>query len=325
MNRRALLLCCLVLSALPLPGCDKDKGSAKPPAGAKRVAVIPKGTSHVFWKSVEAGARKGGQEFGLEILWKGPVGEGDAQEQIRIVEQFATEGVAGICVAPLDATQLARPVREASAAKIPVVIFDSALNATAGKDFISYVATDNRRGGQLAGEELVRLLGGKGKVVLLRYAPGSASTNEREAGFLHAIGRHAGITVISKDRYAGEDVAKAQQAAETMIDVLRQADGIFTPNESSTLGMVNALKGNGLTGKKKFVGFDATPALLSALRADEVQALVAQNPTKMGYEAVRVMAMHLKGEKYGQSVDTGCALVTKDNLNEPRIKAVLGE
>jgi ribose transport system substrate-binding protein len=322
MNRR-VLLCLVLAAALPLTGCDRNK--AKPPAGAKRVAVIPKGTSHVFWKSVEAGAKKAGQEFGLEILWKGPVGEGDAQEQIRIVEQFTSEGVAGICVAPLDATQLARPVREATASKVPVVIFDSALNATPGKDFISYVATDNRRGGQLAGEELVRLLGGKGKVVLLRYAPGSASTNEREAGFLEVLGKHPGITVISKDRYAGEDVAKAQQAAETMIDVLRQADGIFTPNESSTLGMINALKGNGLTGKKKFVGFDATPALLSALRADEVQALVAQNPTRMGYESVKVMAMHLKGEKYEQNVDTGCALVTKGNLNEPQVKAVLGE
>jgi ribose transport system substrate-binding protein len=322
MIRRAFLgLCLLAAAAIPLPGCDKNKS----PAGAKRVAVIPKGTSHVFWKSVEAGAKKAGSEFGLEIVWKGPVRENDSKQQIQLVEQFTTEGVAGIVVAPLDATELARPIREATAAKVPVLIFDSGLNATAGKDFISFVATDNRKGGRLAGEELARLLGGKGKVVLLRYAEGSASTNEREAGFLEVMERHPGITVISKDRYSGDTVGTAQQAAETMIDKLREADGIFTPNESSTLGMVNALKGNGLAGQKKFVGFDATPQLLSALRANEVQALVAQNPTRMGYEAVKVMAMHLKGEKYEQSVDTGCELVTLKTINEPQVKAVLGE
>jgi ribose transport system substrate-binding protein len=112
-----------------------------------------------------------------------------------------------------------------------------------------------------------------------------------------------------------------------MIDRLREADGIFCSNESSTQGMLNVLKANGLTGegKKVFVGFDASPALVSALKAGDVQALDAQNPMKMGYETVRVMVAHLKGEKIEPNVDTGCGLVTKQSLETPEIKQMLGQ
>jgi ribose transport system substrate-binding protein len=296
-------------------------------AGGKtfRIAVIPKGTTHLHWRSVEAGARKAAAELGAEVIWKGPLTENDVAQQIGLVEQFTQEGVDGIAVAPLDATQLQRPIRQAAAKGIPVVIFDSSVNGTVGKDFISYVATDNKRGGVLGGEELARLLGGKGKVVMVRYNVGSASTDQREAGFLEVMAKNPGIQIIEKSRYAGATVGEAQRNAENMIDKLREADGIFCPNESSTQGFLNVLKANGLTGKKVFVGFDASPSLVSALKAGEVQALVAQNPLKMGYETVRVMVAHLKGEKVDQNIDTGCGLVTKATLETPEIKGMLGQ
>src|SRR4051812_2463640 len=172
----------------------------------KRIAVIPKGTTHVFWKSVEAGARKAAAETGVEMIWKGPLKEDDRAEQIKVVEQFVSEGVTGIVLAPLDKEALARPVSSAMGRNIPVVIFDSALTGEAPKDFVSFVATDNKKGGQMAGEQLVKLLGGKGKVVLLRYGVGSASTEQREAGFLEAIKANPGISVISDNRYAGPTV-----------------------------------------------------------------------------------------------------------------------
>lgn len=293
------------------------------PAGTLRLAVIPKGTTHVFWKSVEAGAKKAGQEEQVQIIWKGPLTENDAAQQIALVEQFATEGVSGIVLAPLDANSLRRPVQQAMSRKVPVVIYDSGLNGEPGKDFVSFVATDNRKGGTLAGEELVRLLGGKGKVVLLRYNVGSASTDEREKGFLEVMSRNPGIVMLEKDRYGGATVGEAQKNAENLLDKLKECDGIFCPNESSTLGMLNALKANGLAGKKKFVGFDATPALVTALKAGEVQALVAQNPTHMGYTAVKTMVQHLRGQKIEPNIDTGCELVTMENLDTPKIKAMV--
>ncbi|GAB5561471.1 MAG: substrate-binding domain-containing protein [Synoicihabitans sp.] len=293
-------------------------------AAGEKIAVIPKGTTHSFWKSVEKGARDAGSELGVEIVWKGPLKEDDRAQQIAVVQQFVADDADAIVLAPLDDTALRNPVRSAMARNKPVVIFDSSLKGEVGKDFISFVATNNFLGGQIAGEELVRLLGGKGKVVLLRYSEGSASTAKREAGFLDVMSKHPGIEVIQSNRYAGATISAAQDTAMNMLDRLREADGIFTSNESATQGMILALRQTGLIKRKTLVGFDTSSFLLSALRRGDVKALVAQNPTKMGYLGVKTAVAHLRGEKIEEMIDTGCVLVTKENLNSPEIKAVLG-
>lgn len=289
-----------------------------------QIAVIPKGTTHNFWKSVEAGALKAGKELGVEIKWKGPLKEDDRAQQISLVEQFVASGVSAIVLAPLDDIALRAPVRSAAERKIPVVIFDSPLKAESGKDFVSLVATDNRRGGRLAGEEMVRLLAGKGKVVLLRCMEGSASTTEREEGFLEIIAKSPGIVVTVTNRYAGPTVATAQDAAMNLLDRIREADGIFCPNESSTHGMLLALRQTGLAGKRTFVGFDASPILLAALKKGDLKAVVAQNPTKMGYLGVVTAVKAIRGEKVDAAIDTGCVLVTRSNFNDPAVREVLG-
>lgn len=296
--------------------------AAKPKARTK-IAVIPKGTTHVFWKSVEAGAKQAGEECGVEILWKGPLKENDRAGQIQVVQQFVSQGVDGIVLAPLDRKALLGPVQSAISKKIPVVIFDSALDGAAGKDFSSLVATNNASGGKLGGDELSRLLKQRGKAVLLRYQVGSASTDERERGFLDAIKKNADISIVSDNRYAGATAGEAKAQALNMIDDLRAADGVFCPNESSTLGMLLALQQVGLAGKIKFVGFDASPPLIEALKKGEIDALVVQNPRRMGYLAVKTLVQARNGEKVETSVDTGCALVTKANLDTPEIKALL--
>ena len=288
-----------------------------------RIAVIPKGTTHVFWKSVEAGAQAAGKEFGVEIVWKGPLKENDRAQEIAIVEQFVTEGVSGIVLAPLDDTALKRPVAMAMEKKIPVVIIDSALKGEPGKDFLSFVATNNRKGGTMGGTRLAELLGGKGKVSLLRYQVGSASTDEREAGFMEALAKYPDIRLVVDNRYAGATAGEAKTAAMNMIDNLKESDGVFCPNESSTFGMLLALRQNNLAGKIKFVGFDTSPVLLDALKKGEINALVAQDPQKMGYLGVKALVEHLRGQKVDAVVDTGVALVTPDNLASPEIKKIL--
>ncbi|BCM88241.1 ribose import binding protein RbsB [Abditibacteriota bacterium] len=323
------------LSLLALVGCNNSatttaepaNSSAQSPTDATKptIAVIPKGTTHSYWKSVEAGANKAGTELGANIVFKGPVQESDRASQIKIVEQFVSDGISAIVLAPLDDAALVKPVREAKGKKIPVVIIDSALKAQPGVDYTSFVSTDNVKGGMLAGDQLVKVLGGKGKVVLLRYQEGSASTADREKGFLSAIKKAPGITLISDNRYAGATAGEAKTSALNMVDKLREADGIFTPNESSSLGMLLALRQVGLTGKKKFVGFDASKPLLEGLNKGEIDGLVAQNPTKMGYEGVKAAYQALKGQKVETQMDTGVAVITKDNLNTPAVKEVLNE
>ena len=245
----------VVLAAVVfLQSCHhKDAASSK-----LKIAVVPKGTTHVFWKSVEKGARRAADELGVEIIWKGPLEENDRSQQMDIVRDFKADRVSAIVLAPLDDKELVKPVQEATAAKIPVVIIDSGLKATVGQDFVSFVATDNHKGGELAGEKMVSLLGGKGKIVMLRYMVGSASTAEREDGFMQVIGKAPGIEVLSENQYADATAITAQEKSMSMLDVLRKADGIFCPNESSTVGMLKTLQQAGITGKVKFVGFDST-------------------------------------------------------------------
>ncbi len=326
------LLALLVLSALLVVSCSKpaaENAEGAAPAekeGALRIAVIPKGTTHPFWKSVEAGALNAGKENGIEIIWKGGLVESDRSQQVQIIKQFVTQKVDGIVLAPLDskAPGIIRAVQDANAAGIPVVIMDSALEAQAGKDFITFAATSNKEAGKRGGETLAKLLDGKGKVVILRYIEGSASTENREAGCIEALKEHPGIEVIADPYAAGTGtIADAKNRAISMIDKLKEADGVFASNDPVTVGLLGALKAKGLVGKVKFVGFDASRPTVAALRSGEIQALVAQNPFNMGFQSVAALAKHLSGETVPQRIDTGAGILTTDNLETAESKKLL--
>jgi ribose transport system substrate-binding protein len=303
--------------------CSKGAPGAN---GKLTIAVIPKGTSHVFWQSIHAGAAKAAQELGVDIVWRGPLREDDRASQVSEVEGFVTRGVSGIVLAPLDEAALVAPVADAARNKIPVVIIDSALK---GGDYVSFVATDNRQGGRLAGEGLAAMLPRGGKVVLLRYAEGSASTTDREEGFLQAMAAHGNITMLSSNQYGGADVEGAYKVSESMLgrfkapDGMLAVDGIFCPNESTTLAMMRVLEDSGWAGKVKFIGFDASDSLVKGLSDGHIDALVVQDPVKMGYLGVKTMVTHLKGGQVERRIDTGVQLVTRDKMNDPAIKELL--
>jgi len=316
-----LLLCCGVLLA-GVFGCGR-KASAP---DRVTIAVIPKGTTHEFWKSVHAGAVKASRELDVEVIWKGPLKEDDREAQIAEVENFIGRGVSGIVLAPLDDVALRQPVASAVANGIPVVIIDSGLKS---EQYVSFVATDNRQGGRMAGEHLGTLLGGKGRVVMLRYQEGSASTMNREQGFLDGIGAQPGIEVVSANQYGGATTESAYRASENLLAPYKKADGklsidgVFCPNESTTFGMLRALQDAKLAGTVRFVGFDSSEKLVAALRASEIDGLVLQNPMRMGYLGVKTMVSHLAGTPVEKRIDTGVVLVTPSNMNEPEIQILL--
>jgi len=291
-----------------------------------KIAMIPKGTTHEFWKSVHAGADEAAKALNVELIWKGPLKEDDREAQIQVVETFTTEGVDGICVAPLDDRALRKPIDEALAKKIPVLIFDSGLADTTGT--ASFVATNNKKGGSLAGDAMVKDLGKGGKVMLMRYLEGSASTTLREEGFLEAV-KAGGLEVVSSDQHAGATVESAQKVAENLINRFKNADGtlsvvgIFCPNESSTFGMLRALQDAKLAGKVKFYGFDSSEKLVAALGAGEINGLVLQNPFNMGKLAIESMVKAIKGEKVEAFIDTLAVLATKENMGSEEVKKVL--
>ena len=215
---------------------------------------MPKGATHEHWKRVHVGAEKAAAELRaagvpVEVIWKGPIREDDREQQIQVVEGFVSQGVKGLALAPLDSRALVRPVEEAAQAGIATVIFDSAL--VPPHPAVSYVSTDNGKGGRLAGARMGALLGGKGTVLMLRYQEGSAATEERERGFLEELAAtHPGVTVISSDQYAGATRDTAKRASENLLNRFAdRLDGIFTPNESSTAGMLLALQDIGRAGR----------------------------------------------------------------------------
>lgn len=315
MNRRRLLLASLSVVSISL-ACSKSVDDGRPV-----IAVIPKGTAHEFWKSIHAGARKAGAERGVEILWKGPTGEGNRDDQIKVVEDMISRGVEGIVIAPLDDKALAPPLSEARKQGIPVVIVDSDVD---WPDRASYVATDNERGGRLAARRLGELLGGKGKVLMMRYAEGSASTTQRESGFLAELkAQFPSCEVVSENQYAGANVEGAQEVAENLLGRFPELDGIFCPNESTTMGMLRALQDSGRAGKVQFVGFDSSTKLLEGMRNDQIHGLVIQNPFAMGEIGVNTVLDVIAGKSVSAVIDTGVSVATKENMDEPTIRALL--
>jgi ribose transport system substrate-binding protein len=318
-TRRAAMALLLFAAA-----CSRTRTSTDP--AALTIAVIPKGTSHAFWQSIHAGAAKAGKELGVTIVWRGPLREDERESQISEVERFVTSGVSGLVLAPLDEVALAQPVADARRNNIPVVVIDSGLK---GHDYVSFVATDNRLAGRLAGEQLATLLHDKGRVVLLRYAEGSDSTLQREAGFLEAIQSRPGLQIVSANQYGGADVEGAYKKSEALLSGLKRADGrldvdgIFTPNESTTLAMMRVLVDNGWSGTVKFIGFDASESLLTGMRDGHLDAVVVQDPVKMGYLGVKTVVSHIRGEKVEPRIDTGVRLVSREHMDDPDVQELL--
>jgi ribose transport system substrate-binding protein len=287
------------------------------------IAVVPKATSHEFWKSVHAGAVKGEREAGVEIIWKGPIAESDREAQINLVQDFIAQGVDGICLAPLDSQALTSVVHEAKQAGIPTLIFDSGLDDT--RDIVSFVATDNYHGGQIAGRHLGKLLGGKGRAMVLRYALGSQSSEQREEGCLDVLKKEfPGIEIVSSNEYAGDTADKALvKAQQLLLTFGERLDGVFTPSQHVSTGMLRALEEQGLAGKVKFIGFDPGPELVVALRAGKMHGIVLQDPVRMAELAVTSLAAHVRGQKIEPRIATGETLATPENMDEAEIKRLL--
>ncbi len=324
MPRNQIILSMLILACLFVANCSNKKKPAD--SQQTTIAVIPKGTTHEFWKSIHAGAVKASRELDVNIIWKGPLKEDDREAQISVVEDFITRGVSGIVLAPLDDIALRLPVRNASRSGIPVVIIDSGLESD---DYVSFVATDNKLGGEMAGQRMGELLSGKGKVIMLRYQEGSASTANREAGFLEAISQFPGIEIVSSNQYGGATTETAYRASENVLAPFKSqneqltVDGIFCPNESTTFGMLRALQDAGVAGKVHFIGFDSSRKLVESLTNGEIDGLVVQNPFRMGYLGVITIVAHLQGKDVEKRIDTGVTLVTRDNLNDPEIQQLV--
>jgi ribose transport system substrate-binding protein len=293
-----------------------------------QIAVIPKGTSHEYWKSVQAGAIRAERELtaagiAVHVIWKGPLKEDDREQQVQVVENFIGRRVSAIVISPLDSKALIAPLSVAVQGKIPVITIDSGLESSLPS---CYVATDNREGGRVAARTLAGLVGPTGRVIMLRNATGSSNTEEREEGFLEVMKRDfPGIRLVSTDQHGGVTRENAYRTGQNLLNRFgREVDGVFACNQPTTAGMLLALRDAGLAGGKvKFVGFDTGAVELAALKAGDISALMVQDPFGMGYLGVKNAVAVLRGEKVPKIVDTGVTVVTRANLADPAVNALV--
>lgn len=300
---------CVLIS---LSGCKRDD--------RKIVGVVPKGANHIFWQTVHAGAIKAGREFGFEVEWNAPTLEIDSSRQIEILDSMINRHLAGIAVAPVDKQAMVGVVERAARQGIPVAIYDSGIDT---EQRITYVATDNKEGGRMAARRLCEIIGGKGIVGVVGFMAGSASTMEREDGFVEEMKAKCPAAEVLPVQFGMADRAKSMAVTENMITAHPSLVGLFADNESSSSGAVQALKSRGKPGAVKFVAFDASDQLLADMKAGYIDSIVVQDPFKMGYEAARAIGQNLRGETPTKRLDLKPALITPANLDNPEIKTLL--
>jgi ribose transport system substrate-binding protein len=273
-----------LLPLLPLLGCGTS--------GSRRIGVVPKATAHLFFVSVHEGVKRAASEFQAQVVWNGPSDETDSTRQIQIVDSMIAQRVDGIVISATDERALVPPLERARAAKIPIVIFDSAV---AMEDYVSFIATDNHGAGCLAARKLAALIGGSGKVAMVMQKPGGASTGLRERGFEETIEKEFSAIQVVARQYSMGDRAKARAVAENILTAQQSLAGVFASSEASSIGAIQAIRSRGLSKKLKLVTFDDSDMHREALKEGTIDLMLVQDPVQLGYQAVKAMVEHLAG------------------------------
>lgn len=326
-----------VVLGLSLAGCSGGTSSGSSASGSgsaaagggKQFALIPMSTTDEYWKAVHAGAADAVKAVGLPdsaLIFQGPEKPDDPMSEGRTVENMIARGVSGIALAPADPQALQSPVSEAKAKQIPVVVIDSPLG---GSDYVSFVGTDNVKAGEQAADEMAKLIGGKGTVLMLRMKEGQASTEARGDGFVKEMtAKYPGITIVGNHQYGGAVTDEAFRKSESLLQSYRNnqtltIQGIFCVNEPTTVGMLKALQTDDLIGKAKFVGFDSSDVLNTALSSGQIDALVVQDPYTIGYQGFMELYNCSKGLKYEKLVNTPATVITHEDCGTPANQKLL--
>jgi len=285
-----------------------------------KVAVIPKGTASVYWELVRVGAVKACDELGYEMSWNGPELETDRERQIQIINDFIAQKVDGVVLAPNDSSALVPVVEKMYDRGLPCVIVDSGINTD---KVLSFASTDNYKGGAIAAKRMGEILGGKGNIIVVKFVTGSDSTELRISGFTETIKKEfPGITIVDS-QFGGATDESALSVVEDMLTKNSDVDGLFSCNASTTRSSAQALKSTGRADGIKMVGFDADEMLIENLESGVIDALIVQDPVKMGYLGVKMIAAKLNGEQVEKNVDTGVWLIKKEDLEKPEIQELL--
>ena len=287
------------------------------------IPIIVKDTTSFYWQIVLAGARAAGKDLGVNVPELGAQAETDINGQISILENAVAGSPAAVVIAPTEKSALGAPITEA-AKSVPIVGIDSSADSTA---FTSFLTTDNVQGGRIAADGLVAAIKAatgkeEGEVALITSVPNAGSLEERKQGFVEELAKYPGITLIA-DKYADGQAATGLNITTDLLTANPNLVGIFASNLIMAQGAGQALAENGAAEKVALIGFDSDDKLVGFLKDGTIDALVVQDPYRMGYDGIKTALAASKGEKVEAFVDTGANLITTANMDEERSQALL--
>jgi ribose transport system substrate-binding protein len=315
-----VLASCLAFLAV-VAGCgdDDDGGGGGGGSEARKITLVQGVKGDEFYITMGCGAQEAAQRLGVDLDITGP-DEFAADQQTPVLNAVAAKNPDAILIAPTDTKAMYAPIQQAADAGAKIILVDTTLENPDLAE--SQIASDNLEGGRLAGEELLKLIGGEGKVMVENVNPGISTTDQRQQGFEEAIEGETAIEYLGT-QFNNDEPAKA--AAQVKAQLAKDPDlkGIFATNLFSAEGSANGLREAGKLGAVKMVGFDAGPAQVEQLEEGLVQALIAQKPADIGRQGVEQAVNAIEGKPVKEKITTGYVTVEKDGLNDPEVKAAL--
>ncbi|QBD76370.1 LacI family transcriptional regulator [Ktedonosporobacter rubrisoli] len=327
-----LILVPALLLALLLAGCGQVT-TVQPSAGTGsgnggnaangpiKIAVVPKAVGFDYWEQVHKGATcAASKQKNVTMQWDGVTAETDVTGQVNLLTNFITQGVNGLVYAATDAKALTQVTNQALNAKIKVVNIDSGTEPQPAN--VPLFATDNQASAVKAADLLAQSLGGKGKIAFIPFLAGSATNDQRAAGFKQGLAKYPGLQLVA-EQYSQSDANTALRVTQDILSAHPDITGIFAANEPGVIGAAQAVQRAGKAGKIVIIGWDAAPDEIKGVQDGVISALVVQNPFKMGYDGLNAAVQMVRIGAQVKSEDTGVTFVKKDNLNDPKVQAVL--
>jgi ribose transport system substrate-binding protein len=295
----------ILIAAAIVSSCSRTEKSSN-----IEIALVTKALDSEWWQRVKAGAEEAARaDAAVRLAVLAPEREVNIDQQVSILEDQITKKVAALAVAPAGVAEILPVLDKAKAAGIPVIIMDTDINWP-GK--LSYVGADNKHAGELAGEFLVKALGGKGKVAVIRGILGVATHEDRLAGFRDGIAKAPGINLVAVQP-ANSERALGMSVMENLLTSHSDLKAVFATNDQMALGAVEAIAARNLTGKVLVVGVDATAEAVRAIEAGRLAADVAMHPEALGGKSVEAAIQAARRQPVAPKIDTGETLVTKEN------------
>lgn len=307
----AILTLLLAIGLLAGCGNKEEQNGSKQTSDKKKIGMVLKALDSEHWLTVKKGAEDAAAEEGVEVTVLAPDKESNVEQQFRIIEDLIQQKVDALAIAPTDSQGVIPFIEMANQAKIPVFTIDTNADAKV----VSFAGTDNKLGGKLAAERIIKILNGKGKVALITGVPGQQTHRDRAAGFKEELAKAPGIKLVA-EQPANSESGLAMTVMENILQSHPDLNAVFATNALMALGAVEAIDAKGLTGKIKVIGFDTQEDALKAIKDGKIDSQVAQNPYKMGYITVKNIVKYLKGEQVPSIVDTGTSLITSENVDQ---------